>query len=104
MRRLGNGLEAEALVPRNLPRVGAEADRLEAVDARLREQRLEQLPPAPLPRRLGTTAIVSSGVFSSTKPKPGSSAVKSRYHAAPYECGPSTATTPASPGLPQLRT
>ena len=42
----------------------------------------------PWPRRLGTTAIVSSGVSSSTKPKPGAAAGKSRYHAAPYACRP----------------
>src|SRR5579863_4197173 len=43
MRRLRNGLEAEALVPRDLPSVGAEADRLEATRARPVEQCLEQL-------------------------------------------------------------
>src|SRR6266705_127590 len=51
-------------------------------------------PPRPPPRRLGTTAIVSSGVSSSTKPKPGALAGKSRYQAAPI--GPaSQATRPA---------
>ena len=58
----------------------------------------------PLPRRLGTTAIVSSGVCSSKKPKPGALAGKSRYQAAPYAFGPTKAITPASPGRPQFWT
>src|SRR5882724_11907957 len=40
-------------------------------------------PPRPPPRRLGTTASVSSGVCSSTNPKPGALAGKRRYQAAP---------------------
>ena len=38
----------------------------------------------PRPRRLGTTAIASSGVSSSTNPYPGCSLRKSRYQAARY--------------------
>src|SRR5579864_7451673 len=43
MRRLCDGLEAEALVPRDLRRVGAQADRVEPFCAGSLEQRLEQL-------------------------------------------------------------
>src|SRR5438105_2268076 len=43
MRRLGDGLEAEAFVPLDLPCIGAEADRSVAARARPVEQRLQQL-------------------------------------------------------------
>src|SRR5579859_5423242 len=43
MRRLGDGLESDPLVPADLALVGAQADRLVAVLARTVEQRLEQL-------------------------------------------------------------
>src|SRR5579864_4211291 len=52
MRRLGDGLESELLVPADLVGVGAEADGLEAVRARQVEERLEQL----LARALAATA------------------------------------------------
>src|SRR5690348_13535849 len=52
MRRLGDALEAEAFVVADLPRIGAEADRLVAFRAGALEQRLEQL----LPRALAAPA------------------------------------------------
>ena len=55
-------------------------------------------------RAAGTTAIVTSGVASSMKPKPASRSGKRRYQAAPTGPDGSTATTPASPGRPQPRT
>src|SRR5690349_3630432 len=43
MRRFGDDLEAEALIPRDLRLVGAEADGVEALEPRSLEQRLEKL-------------------------------------------------------------
>ena len=56
--------------------------------------------PIPFRRCSGTTAIDSSGILSSTKPYPGSSAVNSRYHAAPTGRPSTSATTPPSPSRP----
>src|SRR5207247_815486 len=56
--------------------------------------------PIPFRRCSGTTAIESSGVFSSMNPYPGSSAGKTRYHAAPTGTPSSSAITPPSPDRP----
>ncbi len=53
--------------------------------------------PMPRPRCVRTTPIDSSGISTSTKPYPRSCSGSRRSHAAPAG-GPSSATTPGSPG------
>src|ERR671911_275364 len=57
--------------------------------------------PIPFRRWSGTTAMLSSGVFSFTKPNPGVSSVNVRYHAAPTGSPSISAITPPSPSRPQ---
>ena len=56
--------------------------------------------PRPLRRCSGTTAMDSSGVFSSTNPYPGSSVLKRRHQAAPTRSPSISPITPPSPSRP----